>query len=244
MRVIGVIPARYESSRLAGKPLADIHGKPMIQHVYEAAQGSQLLSEVIVATDDERIAQAVKAFQGQVVMTRVDHACGTERVAEVVERLDADLVVNIQGDEPLLPPILIDECVQALQKATDVGIATVMKRIPDEQFEDPAVVKVVTDRRGRALYFSRSLLPYPRTRTKEFAVFEHVGLYAYRRDALLSFSKLPPTTLEQIEGLEQLRALENGIGIQVVETSFQGDLISVDTPDDLQRVRAIVASRS
>jgi 3-deoxy-manno-octulosonate cytidylyltransferase (CMP-KDO synthetase) len=235
MRVLGVIPARYQSTRLPGKPLKDILGKPMIQHVYEAA--SKALSTVIVATDDERIVEAVKAFGGEVVMTRADHASGTDRAAEVAADRNVDAVVNIQGDEPLLAPLMIDECLGVLGN----GMATLKKRVGEEAYADPGVVKVVTDLNGRALYFSRSLMPYPRTKTSAFAVYEHVGLYAYTKDCLLRLSSLPPTPLEQIEGLEQLRALENGISIQVAETRCTGELISVDTAEDLDRVRAILA---
>jgi 3-deoxy-manno-octulosonate cytidylyltransferase (CMP-KDO synthetase) len=244
LKVIGNIPARYKSTRLEGKPLADIHGRSMIEHVYRRAQMAASLSRVIVATDDRRIEQAVINFGGEVTMTRPEHACGTERVAEVVASLDADIVVNIQGDEPLLDPLMIDECADALQIASDVGISTVAKKIGEKSFHDPAVVKVVLNLKGQALYFSRSLLPYPRYRTDDFAVFEHIGLYAYRKDALLQFAALPQTPLEKIEGLEQLRALENGISIQVVETASRAEIVSVDTQEDLQRVREILAAEA
>lgn len=241
MKVIGVIPARYKSTRLEGKPLADIHGKPMVQHVYENARKAATLDRVVVATDDERVRRAVAGFGGEVVMTSPEHGCGTERVAEAALHCDADIVVNIQGDEPLMDPKMIDECVAALRDNQGVGLSTVMKRIPETAFEDPSVVKVVCDARGRALYFSRSLIPYPRFRTPEFAVFEHLGVYAYTRDCLLRLSQLAPSTLEMIEGLEQLRALENGIAIQVVQTACTGELVSVDTQEDLERVRLIMA---
>jgi len=242
MQVIGVIPARYKSTRLEGKPLADIHGKPMVQHVYENASRAATLDRVVVATDDERVRRAVTAFGGEVAMTSPSHTCGTERVAETAERYDAGIILNIQGDEPLMDPIIIDECVRALRDNPEVGISTVMKRIPEEAFHDPAVVKVVCDLRGRALYFSRSLIPYPRFRTADFAVFEHIGIYGYTRDCLARISQIPPTPLEQMEGLEQLRALEHGIAIQVVESAFTGDLVSVDTPEDLEKVRMILAN--
>ncbi|HZT36836.1 MAG TPA: 3-deoxy-manno-octulosonate cytidylyltransferase [Bryobacteraceae bacterium] len=242
MKVLGVIPARYRSTRLEGKPLANILGKPMIRYVYEAACKATSLSDVVVATDDERIAHAVRQFGGEAVMTAMDHASGTDRVAEVARERDAAIVVNIQGDEPLIQPRMIDECVEALRHSGGAGLSTVMKRISEEAFHDPGVVKVVCDARGRALYFSRSLIPYPRARTGDFAVFEHIGLYAYTRECLLRLAALPPARLELIEGLEQLRALESGITIQVVETQCGGDLISVDTAEDLERVRAIVAA--
>jgi 3-deoxy-manno-octulosonate cytidylyltransferase (CMP-KDO synthetase) len=242
MKVLGVIPARYNSTRLEGKPLADIHGKPMIQYVYEAARRALTLDSVIVATDDERIADAVRSFGGVFAMTRPEHTCGTDRVAEVAASSDAAIVVNIQGDEPLLDPNMIDECVRALASNPGVGLSTLVKKIGEDAYHDPAVVKAVRDARGRALYFSRSLVPYPRHRTNEFEVFEHIGLYAYTRECLLEFSRLPPTPLEKIEGLEQLRALENGIAIQIAVTSCGGEMVSVDTLEDLERVRQILAN--
>jgi 3-deoxy-manno-octulosonate cytidylyltransferase (CMP-KDO synthetase) len=230
---------------LPAKPLADILGKPMVQRVYEAAQRARSLDMVVVGTDDERIAAVVREFGGRVVMTSASHASGTDRVAEVAVSFDADLVVNIQGDEPLLDPKMIDECVEALKAALlegdAVGLSTVVKQVGEQGFHDPSVVKVVRDARGRALYFSRSLIPYPRNRTETFAVFEHVGLYAYTAECLARLSQLPPAHLEQLEGLEQLRALENGILIQTVETRCQGELVSVDTREDLERVRMIFA---
>lgn len=241
MNVIAVIPARYKSTRLEGKPLADIHGKTMIQHVYEKARRALTPRSVVVATDDARIRDAVRRFGGDVVMTRPEHTCGTERVAEVAAASGAEIVVNVQGDEPLLDPEMIDECVKALQANEGVGVSTVVRRIGERGYHDPAVVKTVRDTLGRALYFSRSLIPYPRYRTAGFEVFEHVGLYAYTRDCLLRLSRLPPAPLEKIEGLEQLRALENGIAIQAVETNCTGELVSVDTPEDLERVRQILA---
>jgi 3-deoxy-manno-octulosonate cytidylyltransferase (CMP-KDO synthetase) len=243
MRIVGVVPARFASTRLEGKPLREIHGKPMIQHVYERARRAKCLAEVIVATDDVRIRKAVEGFGGRVAMTSSQHATGTDRVAEVAASLDADVVVNIQGDEPLLDPILIDECVLPFSWNPPAEIATVMKRVPEESaYSDPAVVKVVRDLSGRALYFSRSLLPFPRNKTADFKVYEHIGIYAYTKDALVKFSRLEPTPLELIEGLEQLRALEHGMAIHLVETRCQCELVSVDTPADLERVRQIMAA--
>jgi 3-deoxy-manno-octulosonate cytidylyltransferase (CMP-KDO synthetase) len=244
MRVIGVIPARYGSTRLAGKPLADIHGKPMIQHVYELTCKARTLDRVVVATDDQRVCAAVKSFGGTAMMTKSEHFSGMDRVAEVASESDADIVVNVQGDEPLLDPLMIDECVEALKNRLNAELSTVVKAIGEETFHDPSVVKVVRDTTGRALYFSRSLLPYPRNRTADFRVFEHIGLYAYSKDCLVRLAKLPPTPLEQIEGLEQLRALENGIAIQVVETKSKQELVSVDTQQDLEKVRHILAGRN
>jgi 3-deoxy-manno-octulosonate cytidylyltransferase (CMP-KDO synthetase) len=197
-----------------------------------------------VATDDERVCDAVKSFGGTAVMTKSDHFSGMDRVAEVASGSDADIVVNVQGDEPLLDPLIIDECVGALQGKLNAQLSTVIKAVGEESFGDPSVVKVVRDKGGRALYFSRSLLPYPRNRTADFRVFEHIGLYAYSRDCLEQLSRLPPSSLEQIEGLEQLRALENGIDIQVVETKSKKTLVSVDTQQDLEKVRHILAGRN
>jgi 3-deoxy-manno-octulosonate cytidylyltransferase (CMP-KDO synthetase) len=246
MKVIGIIPARYGSTRLPAKPLVDIHGKTMVQRVYEIAQRAQLLDTVVVATDDERVASVVRGFGGRVAVTHPAHTSGTDRAAEVAAVSDAAIVVNIQGDEPLLDPEMIDECIRSLQGALlekdGVGLSTVIKRASEEGHGDIGVVKVVRDIRGRALYFSRSLIPYPRYRTEAFEVFEHIGLYAYTKECLMRLSQLPPAPLEQIEGLEQLRALENGILIQTVETKFRGELVSVDTAEDLERVRAIFAN--
>jgi len=243
VRVIGVIPARFRSTRLVGKPLVEILGKPMMQHVYENARRARSLDEVIIATDDERIRTAAEAFGAKAVMTSSEHSSGTDRVAETIGRMEVDIVVNVQGDEPLLPPEMIEECVGLMLRDPSVEIGTLMKRVENEDdFDNPAVVKVVTDLRGRALYFSRSLLPYPSKRTPQFKVCEHLGIYAYRKQTLLQFSKLPPTPLEEIEGLEQLRALEHGILIHVVETSCRCELVSVDTVEDLARVRGILAA--
>lgn len=245
MKTIGVIPARYKSTRLPAKPLADILGKPMVQHVYENAKKARHLDSVVVATDDERIFAVVNAFGGDVVMTSPEHASGTDRVAEVAAGSDAALIVNVQGDEPLLDPAMIDECVQALKDALpdgDVGMSTAVKKIGEAAYHDPSVVKLVRDARGRALYFSRSLIPYPQFRTPSFGVFEHIGLYAYTKECLERLSKMPPGNLEQIEKLEQLRALENGVSIQVVETKCEGELVSVDTLEDLERVRRILSN--
>jgi len=245
MRIIGVIPARYKSSRLEGKPLADILGKPMVQHVYERAKRAPCLDEVVVATDDERIRSAVESFGGMVAMTRADHRSGTDRVAEATRTIAADVIVNIQGDEPMLDPAMLAELVEPYKRATDASIVTLKKRVAHESdFADPGVVKVVTDPAGFALYFSRSLIPYPRQRTSQFAVFEHLGLYAYTRDALMRLAELPPSALEEIESLEQLRALENGMRILVVETASRQDMLSVDTQADLERARELLGAVS
>ncbi len=243
MRVIAVIPARYKSSRLEGKPLADIHGKTMVQHVYERAWQASNLDDVVVATDDLRIVRAVEAFGGRAIMTSVDHRSGTDRVAEAVASDPADVIVNIQGDEPMLDPVMLEEVVAPFRRGTTAGIVTLKKEVfHDAEFEDPGVVKVVTDGGGLALYFSRSLIPYPRTRGPHFRVFEHVGVYAYSRECLLRLAALPVSPLEEVESLEQLRALENGISIFVVETASRSESISVDTFADLERVRTVLAN--
>jgi 3-deoxy-manno-octulosonate cytidylyltransferase (CMP-KDO synthetase) len=241
MRVIGIIPARFQSSRLEGKPLADIHGRPMVQHVYERALLARNLDDVLVATDDERILHRVVEFGGKAVMTSSAHRSGTDRVAEAVATLEGDVVVNIQGDEPMLDPVMLEEVVTPFLEGTAVDLVTLKKEVFHEnEFADPGVVKVVTDPNGIALYFSRSLIPYPQKRTAHFRVFEHVGVYAYSRARLMQLAALPVSPLEEIESLEQLRALENGIPILVVETRSRMQSISVDTLADLERVREAI----
>ena len=243
MKVIGVIPARYGSSRLEGKPLKDICGKPMIQHVYEAAQRASLLDEVVVATDDQRIADAVAAFGGNARMTSANHKTGTDRVAEAVLGTDADIVVNIQGDEPLLDPVMVDEVVQPFLVEPDLPMSTLCVPILEEEnLNNPNVVKVVFDQRGYALYFSRSLIPYPRKRDN-FQAYEHLGIYAYRIDFLMTYIKIPQTRLEVNESLEQLRVLESGYRLKVSVTRQPYDGLSVDTLEDLEKVRQIIQER-
>jgi 3-deoxy-manno-octulosonate cytidylyltransferase (CMP-KDO synthetase) len=242
MKAIGIIPARWQASRLPGKPLAEITGRPMIRHVYERAQQATRLSEVLVATDDERIMVAVRAFGGHVVLTSPNHRSGTDRVAEAAAGLSADVVVNIQGDEPLIDPHAIDSLVEPFQTRPDVAMTTlaVPIRAPAE-IEDPSVVKVVVGRQGYALYFSRFPIPYRREGGAVHSVvptLKHIGLYAYRSDFLQAFARIEPTPLEQTEALEQLRVLEHGHRIFVVPTEH--DAVSVDTPEDLERVRAMM----
>jgi len=239
MQVIGVIPARYGSTRFEGKPLADIWGKPMIQYVYEQARKASILDEVIVATDDLRIKEAVERFWEKAAMTSPKHPTGTDRSGEVIKNLDVNIVINIQGDEPLIDPELIDEVGQPLLDDPKIEMATLAHEITTkEEHMNPNVVKVVTDTQGFALYFSRSLIPYPR-KTENFHVYEHIGIYAYRKDFLLKFIQLPPTPLERTESLEQLRALENGHKIKVIITEKYTGL-SVDTREDLEKVKAIL----
>jgi len=243
VKAIGVIPARYRSTRLEGKVLADICGKPMIQRVYERACQAALLDKVIVATDDERIRSAVTAFGGEAVMTSPHHASGTDRIGEAIKHVDAEVVVNIQGDEPLIQPAAIDAVIEPLFKDGSIPMATVMQEIFDPRDHgDPNVVKVVTDINGFALYFSRSLIPYPRERI-DYHVYQHIGLYAYRKDFLLQYIRLEQTALEKIESLEQLRVLENGFQIKVMLVEHRQGL-GVDTPEDLERVRSLFQRNS
>ena len=242
--VVGIIPARYASTRLPGKALAELCGKPMIQHVYEQASRASSLGEVWVATDSSQIVDAVEAFGGRAVMTSADHRTGTDRLAEVAASLDAtELIVNIQGDEPLIDPNAIDAVVQPLLASGECQMSSAMTVLAANEALDPNVVKVVTDPDGVALYFSRAAIPATRSDPPEPGRFrKHLGLYAYRKSFLLELSRLEPTPLERCEALEQLRALENGHRIQMVELSSD-ESISVDTPEDLERVRAIMVRR-
>lgn len=245
MRVTAVIPARYASTRFPGKPLVDILGRPMIRWVYERSALCPMVDRVIVATDDERIFSAVQAFGGEVQMTRSDHATGTDRLAEIAGRIETDLVVNVQGDEPLIDPRMIEQAVAPLLADPGIVMGTLMAPLTDAaDFVNPNVVKVVADRDGFALYFSRAAIPHPRDldvaaalASGELQAFRHIGLYVYRRDFLLRFPQLPPTPLEQMEKLEQLRAMEHGFRIRVATTTLVSH--GVDTPEDLQRVRAL-----
>jgi 3-deoxy-manno-octulosonate cytidylyltransferase (CMP-KDO synthetase) len=246
MNITAVIPARYASLRFPGKALALIDGKPMIQHVYERTARATLVSEVIVATDDERIRQAVISFGGNCRMTRSDHETGTDRLAEVAEGLEAEIIVNVQGDEPLISPEMIDQAIRPFLSDPGLRMGTLKTRIKClHDFLSPNVVKVVCDREDNALYFSRSPLPFFRDKWQDlkddsFAsgkllCYKHVGLYVYRRDFLVEFAAMSPTFLEVAEKLEQLRAVEHGVRIRVVETEFES--IGVDTPDDLIKAR-------
>jgi len=209
----------------------------MLQHVFERASSARYLSQVIIATDDDRIADAARSFRAPVRMTRSDHASGTDRVAEIASASPAEVIVNIQGDEPLIDPAAIDAAVLSILDDTDVPMGTLKKRISDpEEISNPNVVKVVTDRFDRAIYFSRSPIPYVREADAPSSMtrFKHIGLYVYRRDFLLSYSDLPAGPLERAERLEQLRALENGYSIRVAETEYES--LGVDTPEDFERV--------
>ena len=237
LRVLCVIPARYASTRLPGKPLKDIQGKPMIVRVYERVTCAENLADVIVATDDLRIKAAVEAAGGKAMMTREDHPTGTDRLAEVAEKFkDAEVILNVQGDEPLIDPALIDELAASFKDSPALQMATVATRMKDEaEIQNPNNVKVVMDKAGYALYFSRSRLPFDRTPGAR--VYKHIGIYAYRRDFLLRYAKMEPTELEKSESLEQLRALENGCRIKVIKTDWK--FVGVDTEEDLEKVNEI-----
>jgi len=252
MKIAAVIPARYNSTRFPGKPLAEIAGEPMIRWVYERAKKSLFVNEVWVATDDERIHKIVKFFGGNSRMTSFEHQSGTDRIAEIARHMDWDLVVNVQGDEPLVEPTMIDELILCFKNNPSVYMGTLKREIHNKKdVLNPNVVKVVTDEEGFALYFSRSPVPFVRNLWGTIneiekvpfpsPIFKHVGLYGYKRDFLLNFASLQPTTLEKIEHLEQLRALEHGYKIKVGIT--KKDSLGVDHPDDLKKVRTVVKKR-
>jgi 3-deoxy-manno-octulosonate cytidylyltransferase (CMP-KDO synthetase) len=242
-KILGVIPARYASSRFPGKALAKVDSRTMLEHVYERVSMARYLDAVIIATDDGRIADEARSFGARVKMTREDHVSGTDRVAEVASAFEEyELVVNVQGDEPLIDPNAIDAAVLPLLEEPAIPMGTLKKRIeaPGE-VQDPNVVKVVTDRFENAIYFSRSAIPYARER-EAVARYKHIGLYVYRRNFLLRYSDMPIGPLETAERLEQLRALENGFQIRVVETDYES--FGVDTPGDLERVRELIRAGS
>jgi len=245
MSIIAIIPARYGSTRFPGKSLAMIKGKPMIQWVYERTKRSRLVSAVIVATDDESIRKAVLSFGGEAVMTSPTHASGTDRIAEVAEKLECEIIVNVQGDEPLIQPEMVDQAITPLTDDPSIPMGTLCKRIdsPDEAF-DPNVVKVVFDKKGFALYFSRAPIPWDRDQwagisswkqlTLHGPLYKHIGMYVYRREFLLKYAHMPQTALEVTEKLEQLRALEHGFRIKTVVTEHES--FGVDIPDDLGKI--------
>jgi len=238
MDVIGIIPARYSSSRFEGKVLASILGKPMIQHVWERAKQALVLDDLIIACDEELVASAARKFGAKVAMTSKAHACGTDRISEVVNPLDVKVIINIQGDEPLVHPMMIDAVARALLDDSNITMATLMKKIEDHQeINDPNVVKVVVDKNNFALYFSRSPIPHlaESSEVKEPVYYKHIGLYGYTKDFLFTYRNLAASSLEKIERLEQLRVLEEGLKIKVIETKY--DTIGVDTPEDLEKVR-------
>jgi 3-deoxy-manno-octulosonate cytidylyltransferase (CMP-KDO synthetase) len=252
LAIVAIIPARFASSRLPGKPLSDIHGRTMIEWVYDRARAAATVARVVVATDDERIGRVVRGFGGEAVMTSPDHPTGTDRIAEAARTIAADVVVNVQGDEPMVDPAAIDAAARALLDDPSLPMATLSLPLRTvEEMMAPSVVKVVSDAWGNALYFSRSPIPCVRLgaaadlrAAAEATVVrglarKHVGLYAYRRDALLRLAALPPSPLEVAEGMEQLRALHHGMRIRVVPVDGEGG-VAVDTPEDLERVRALL----
>lgn len=244
MKVVAVIPARFASTRFPGKPLCDIHGKPMIQWVYERTLRARGFSSVIVATDDDRIFQAVKKFGGEVVMTSPDLPSGTDRVAAVADQIVADAYVNVQGDEPMIEPEAIETATQLVTSGR-FPMGTVMTPLKDiTDLNSSTVVKVVYDKTGHALYFSRHPIPYSRSAAPlegPFACMRHVGLYAYTREILFRLRALKPSPLEMGEMLEQLRAMEDGIPIGIAQVKFES--IGVDTPEDLEKVRRLLVSK-
>lgn len=243
-RILGVIPARFASSRFPGKALAPIAGKPMIQHVWERAKMAHYLYDVLIATDDHRIADAVRSFGGRARMTSSQHPTGTDRLAEVASAEMAELYVNIQGDEPLIDPGAIDAAILSVREDDEVAMGTLKKQITDPaDVANPNVVKVVTNLKDDAIYFSRCPIPYEREGPSgSHTYYKHIGLYVYRREFLLSYPDLKMGPLESAERLEQLRALENGVRIRVVSTDYES--LGVDTPADLDRVNQLFTLES
>ncbi len=246
MDAVGIIPARYGSTRFEGKLLADFCGKPVIQHTWENAKKSNSIEDLIIATDDKRIYNAAKGFGANVVYTSTAHKSGSDRLTEVAASIDARIIVNIQADEPLLHPSMIDDAAGVILKDNTLVMSTLCHRIKDaKEIHDPNVVKVVFDRNGFALYFSRAPIPYERMgsddKLQAIDYYKHIGIYAYIKDFLFTFKSLPQSRLEKIEKLEQLRVLENGYRIKVVETRF--DTIGIDTPEDLERAVEIIKGK-
>ena len=238
MKVIGVIPARFNSTRFPGKVLANLRGKPIIQHVYERAKKAKRLDEILIATDYERVFKVAEKFGAKVVMTSKEHLTGTDRVSEAVKKLKAEIVINIQADAPLINPLMIDKVAEVLLDDSNLIMATLMKRIEKKgELCNPNIVKVVTDSQGFALYFSRSPIPYAKN---NFISYKHIGAYGYRRKFLLIFVQLSRSPLEKIENLEQLRALENGYKIKMIETD--DDMIEIDTEEDLIMAKKFISN--
>jgi 3-deoxy-manno-octulosonate cytidylyltransferase (CMP-KDO synthetase) len=250
MSAIVLIPARYSSTRFPGKPLALLQGMPVIEHVYRNSLHSRLADDAIIATDSEEIYNKVLSFGGKAVMTSVDNASGTDRIAEAAALLDYDIIVNVQGDEPLIKPDMIDAAISVLEDR-EASIGTLAKRVADSrEIFDPNIVKVVFDKKGFAFYFSRAPIPYYRdlfnaegqlgSDVSDLFIFKHIGIYSYRRDVLQEITKIKPSRLEIIEKLEQLRALEHGYRVKVRETFFE--TVGVDTPEDLERIEKCLNS--
>lgn len=238
MKFLGVIPSRYASTRLEGKPLKDIYGHTMIEWVYKRTKLSNL-DEVVVATDDERIYKEIERFGGKAILTSKEHENGTSRIAEVCTKYeDYDVIVNVQGDEPLIEPEMINSIINSFKEDDTISMSTLKYKIDTmEEIENPNYVKVITDKKGYALYFSRSVIPYPRKLDIQ-NYYKHVGIYGYKRDFVVEYAKMEPTPLELSESLEQLRALENGYRIKVMETPYK--IIGVDTQEELEKVREYI----
>lgn len=238
MKFLGVIPSRYASTRLEGKPLKDICGHTMIEWVYKRTKLSNL-DEVVVATDDERIYKEVERFGGKAILTSKEHENGTSRIAEVCTKYeDYDVIVNVQGDEPLIEPEMINSIINSFKEDDTISMSTLKYKIDTmEEIENPNYVKVITDKKGYALYFSRSVIPYPRKLDIQ-NYYKHVGIYGYKRDFVVEYAKMESTPLELSESLEQLRALENGYRIKVMETPYK--IIGVDTQEELEKVREYI----
>ncbi len=239
MKVIGIIPARFGSTRLPGKPLKDLCGKTVLQHVFEHAKQAKKLDDVIIACDDERVFDEVSRFGGTAVMTSTSHPNGSCRAAEVAKNVEADFIINIQGDEPFVSPGVIDELAGLLLSNRDLYCATLCTGVTPESYNNPNVVKVVRNIKGFALYFSRSLIPYPRNDIGN-NVFEHIGMYGYSKDFLITYSSLTETPLSEIESLEQLKVLEHGFSMMVYETKSVYNALSIDTLEDLEEARSII----
>ena len=241
-KILGIIPARYSSTRFPGKPLADINGKPMIQHVYERAIKAKSLSSLLIATDDERIFNAAKNFDANAVMTDSDLPNGTARCEQAVKNFNQkfDAVINIQGDEPLLDPLMIDEVAELLNGCEAATLCSELK----EDFENPNIVKVVMSQDKYALYFSRSLIPYQRNKNLNIKIYQHIGIYGYDLEFLKKYVTLEPTPLSETESLEQLKILEHGYKIKIKVTDSKIKSLGVDTPEDLEKVREIIKNAS
>lgn len=240
MEAIGIIPARFGATRFEGKLLKDLCGKPVIQHVYERAKKARTLDDLIIAADDDRIMKAVQEFGGKAVFTSKSHTTGTDRLTEVVNQLDVKIVVNIQGDEPLINPLVIDDLVRAMQAEPDLAMATVVKKSrSEEEFRSRDVVKAIINQNNYAMYFSRSPIPtLLNLEDKNAFFYKHIGIYAYSKDFLFTYKKLTNTYLEENERLEQLRALENGYKIKAIETKFE--TVGIDTPEDLELAKSLL----
>ena len=237
MKTVVVIPARLESTRLPNKVILDIGGKPLIQRVFEQVKKSKKVSDIFIATDSEKIIKIVESFGGKAILTSSKHQSGTDRIAEAVQNLETDFIINVQGDEPLISPNLIDSLISVLENDDEVSFVSAMRKIDNlEDLDNPNCVKVITDFSQNAIYFSRSKIPFSRDNNFQ-NYFQHIGIYGYKKDFLLKYSRLPQTVLEQAEKLEQLRAIENGLKIRMVETEYKS--IGVDTLADLEKVRQI-----